>query len=213
MATIKQGILGGLSGTIGPAVGGSWKGINYIRSLPVSVANPDTTPQRNQRNKFSFAVAMAKALLASWIKPLFDRFAIQQSGYNVWMSENTEKFNPDTGVLTSPPLMAKGTMTPLAVSTCVLDQSSSNAVVTWPTALPDNLSANNDEVYFAILNPTFTQFLYAGNTGAVRSAGTVTINGIQGIVAGQAYRVFLVARNAEGLRISDQFTGLVTAVA
>jgi len=34
MGTFKNGILGGFSGTLGPAVGSSWKGINVIRSRP-----------------------------------------------------------------------------------------------------------------------------------------------------------------------------------
>ena len=31
MGIINQGILGGVSGTVGNVVGGSWKGINYLR--------------------------------------------------------------------------------------------------------------------------------------------------------------------------------------
>lgn len=38
MGTIKQGILGGFSGKVGNVVGASWKGIDYIRSLPSSVS-------------------------------------------------------------------------------------------------------------------------------------------------------------------------------
>lgn len=37
MGTIKQGILGGFSGKVGNIVGASWRGIDYIRSMPASV--------------------------------------------------------------------------------------------------------------------------------------------------------------------------------
>jgi hypothetical protein len=30
MAKIKKGILGGFFGSVGPVIGGSWKGISYI---------------------------------------------------------------------------------------------------------------------------------------------------------------------------------------
>ena len=43
MAIISQGILGGISGKIGNVVGGSWKGIDYLRIMPASVANPKNT--------------------------------------------------------------------------------------------------------------------------------------------------------------------------
>ncbi|MDK2788577.1 MAG: hypothetical protein PWP07_1822, partial [Epulopiscium sp.] len=34
MARIKKGILGGVSGRLGNVIGGSWKGVDYLRSLP-----------------------------------------------------------------------------------------------------------------------------------------------------------------------------------
>lgn len=34
MVFINTGILGGFSGAVGPVVGGSWKGINYMKTLP-----------------------------------------------------------------------------------------------------------------------------------------------------------------------------------
>ena len=53
MGKIAQGILGGLSGKVGNVIGGSWKGIDYIRIKPSSVANPRTVGQVNQRTKFT----------------------------------------------------------------------------------------------------------------------------------------------------------------
>ena len=43
MGTIKQGILGGFSGKVGTVIGGSWKGISYMRSQAQSVKNPAQT--------------------------------------------------------------------------------------------------------------------------------------------------------------------------
>ena len=52
MARISQGVYGGISGKLGNTVGASWKGIHYLRILPASVANPNTTKQQGQRQKF-----------------------------------------------------------------------------------------------------------------------------------------------------------------
>lgn len=53
MARISKGILGGFSGTVGPVVGSSWKGIAVMKSRPVYkrvvIATPD---QLNQRGLF-----------------------------------------------------------------------------------------------------------------------------------------------------------------
>jgi hypothetical protein len=40
MGKINQGILGGFSGKVGSVVGGSWKGISYMRGKAVSTKNP-----------------------------------------------------------------------------------------------------------------------------------------------------------------------------
>jgi len=41
MGKINQGILGGFSGKVGNVIGGNWKGIDYMRVKPASVANPN----------------------------------------------------------------------------------------------------------------------------------------------------------------------------
>lgn len=48
MGKINQGILGGFSGKVGNVIGGNWKGIDYMRVKPASVANPQTEGQVNQ---------------------------------------------------------------------------------------------------------------------------------------------------------------------
>lgn len=58
MGKIKKGILGGFSGKTGTVVGGSWKGIDYMRSLATSVANPKTSAQVTVRSNFSTLVSI-----------------------------------------------------------------------------------------------------------------------------------------------------------
>ena len=58
MGKIKKGILGGFSGKTGTVVGGSWKGIDYMRSLATSVANPKTSAQVTVRTNFSALVSI-----------------------------------------------------------------------------------------------------------------------------------------------------------
>lgn len=53
MGKIKKGILGGFSGRVGNIIGGSWKGIDYMRSEATSIANPRTTKQVEVRDNFS----------------------------------------------------------------------------------------------------------------------------------------------------------------
>lgn len=93
MGTIKQGILGGFSGKVGPVVGSSWKGIAVIKTKPLSVANPKTAGQVTQRDKFTNVVEDARTILTETIKPLWDRFAQKMSGYNAFVQENIQFYS------------------------------------------------------------------------------------------------------------------------
>lgn len=85
MGKIAQGILGGLSGKVGNIVGGSWKGIDYIRIKPSSVANPRTEGQVNQRNKFTITLEYLQAT-SDFIKIGYKSFAVKKTEFNAAMS-------------------------------------------------------------------------------------------------------------------------------
>lgn len=202
MARINQGILGGLSGKIANVVGGAWKGINYLRSLPVSVSNPRTTPQVAQRNKMTTAVRLSKQILAGFIKPLWDRFAIKQSGYNAWVSENIDNMD-DTGIVsTSLAIMSKGVMTAVTPATASYSEAANDIVLTWPTALPDSQSADTDIAYIAVYDEFAQVFNVGKSTGVARSAGTATVELDTVISAGNVGIVYLVFKNVEGTKVS-----------
>lgn len=62
MGTIKKGILGGFSGTVGTVVGANWRGMDVIRSRP-KASNSNPTPQQlMQREKFALAIRFQNAL-------------------------------------------------------------------------------------------------------------------------------------------------------
>lgn len=98
MAIINQGILGGVSKRIGNVVGASWKGIPVIRIYQPNVANPNTTAQRKQRSDFKLLAHYGSELLATLIKPFWDRFSIRQSGFNAFIQ--AQKLVPGPGLET-----------------------------------------------------------------------------------------------------------------
>jgi hypothetical protein len=55
MAKLKNGILGAISGKLGPVTGGTWKGIPYLRMNPEPGANSQRSPgQLANQSKFKF---------------------------------------------------------------------------------------------------------------------------------------------------------------
>ncbi|MCF8363527.1 MAG: DUF6266 family protein [Prolixibacteraceae bacterium] len=93
MGKISQGILGGVSGTVGNVVGGSWKGINYLRVKAQHFQDAKTEGQVGQRAKFGACVALAKSLLDNIIKPIWDKRAKKMSGYNLFVKSNINQFD------------------------------------------------------------------------------------------------------------------------
>ena len=85
MGTIKKGILGGFSGKVGSVVGGTWKGITYMRSLPSTVKNPRTEKQMSQRSKFALTVQFLKPI-HPYLRVGFRGFAGGQTAFNAAMS-------------------------------------------------------------------------------------------------------------------------------
>ena len=87
MGIIKQGITGGFSGMAGNVIGGSWKGVAYMRIRPVSVVNPKTDPQLDQRSRFVVTVRFLEPL-TRFLKTGFKNYAIKMSPFNGAMSYN-----------------------------------------------------------------------------------------------------------------------------
>jgi hypothetical protein len=93
MGKISQGILGGFRGKVGTVIGSSWKGIDYMRGIPSSIANPQTEGQVTQRNKFGACVALAKSVIDSIIRPIWNKKAVKMSGINLFTKTNLPVFN------------------------------------------------------------------------------------------------------------------------
>ena len=87
MGIIKQGVIGGFSGMVGNVIGASWKGIAYMRIRPVSVANPKTDAQLDQRMRFTVTLRFLQPL-TQFLKIGFKNYAVKMSPFNNAMSYN-----------------------------------------------------------------------------------------------------------------------------
>ena len=85
MGTIKKGILGGFHGKVGTVVGGSWKGVTYMRGMAPSIRNPRTEGQIRQRDKIRNVSAFLQVMLPV-INVGYKNSAAKQSPYSAAMS-------------------------------------------------------------------------------------------------------------------------------
>jgi len=174
MGKINQGILGGISGKVGPVVGGSWKGINYVRSMPTSVSNPNTVPQQNQRAKFKGAVSMAQALLGAIVQVFWNPIASGMSGFNRFLSKNVDFFSA-AGVLDYPnALPMTGTLLPAPITSLVADASLNTVVAGYTNNGGVGNALGTDTMALIVYNET-QEYWKSVTTGSLRSTGTVSL--------------------------------------
>lgn len=96
MGTIKQGILGDLSGKVGNVVGYHRNGKNHVRVRAEKMKNPRTKEQQAQRGKFTVALAFLKAV-NPFIRIGYRNYAQGRSAYNVAMSYLMKRAVTDRG--------------------------------------------------------------------------------------------------------------------
>ncbi len=81
MGRISQGILGGFQGTVGTVIGGSWKGISYIRGKAASRKASSSPKQLVQRARFKLVSEFLNTI-SSLLKFGFKEFEKQKTGRN-----------------------------------------------------------------------------------------------------------------------------------
>jgi len=210
MAIIKRGILGGFSKKIGNIVGSSWKGIAVMKSLPLTVANPRTTAQVNQRSKFKGCTQFASIILSGVIKPLWDRFAQQKSGFNAWVQRNIINFDDNGGVAIAANLIiSEGKLGNLAGISIVADSVTDQLGISWTGSEANSFNLPTDEVFILVYNNT-TEKLLAYGAISVRSALTVNFQA-QPFSSGNQLVCLFATRAVDGTIVSNTLPITVTA--
>jgi len=210
MGTIKQGILGGFSGKVGNVVGASWKGIDYIRSLPSSVSNPRTPGQVTQRTKFS----MVQSFLTSMIPVIrvgFKKYTGKQTATNAAMSYNLKNGVIGEGSdleLDYPNLLiSRGKLLPAPSPSVSINLN--DIIVEWDNSISGNAS-RTDDVILLIYNKTKGESKYDINM-FIRSTGEAS-TAIPANWNGDTLECYFVFVSEDGKQVSNSvYAGSVDA--
>lgn len=212
MAKIPQGILGGVSGKIGGIVGSSWKGINVIKTKPLSVANPKTVPQVAQRTMFKQCTIFASSILSDFIKPYWDRFAVKMSGYNAFVRKNVELFSGDFPSYAASIVIGDGVMSADVLSAIAPAAGDTDISVSWVVSAQPKFKAGNDlaDHVWCYANGTIA----GTNTGsATREDESCIIELSRPLVEGEVLHGYMVTRRADGTVVSRTSYATTTVTA
>ena len=145
MGKIKQGILGGFNGTVGTVIGGSWKGLAYMRGKAQSIRNPRTEKQMAQRIKFGMAQKFVKVMTA-YLQVGFRNYTQQQTATNAAMSHTVRNCMmgsyPDFSIDPSKVLVSSGSLMPGRF--CTVKLADNTATFAWEDN-SDESHANIDD--------------------------------------------------------------------
>ena len=159
MGTINQGILGGFSGKVGTVIGGSWKGINYMRGKAASISNPQTEAQLDQRARFGAALKFLQPLTA-FLRVGFKNYAVRMTAFNSAMSYNLNNAltgtYPDYSIDYASALVSRGSL-PGALNPEISSTAASVIDFTWDDNSTDSNATTDDKVLLVVYNPAKQQ--------------------------------------------------------
>lgn len=167
MGTIKKGILGGVSGSVGNVVGANWKGIDYLRIKPSDVSNPNTNLQSTQRLKFATVLRFLQPM-TEFIRVGFRGYAQKMSAFNAAFSYNYHHAltgdYPDFGIEYADALVSRGNL-PGAVNPACASDVAGKITFTWSNNSGSNMAEDTDTVLAVVFNPETNKAAYVLNAG------------------------------------------------
>lgn len=205
MGVLKQGILGGFSGKVANIIGTSWKGISVIKAMPLSVANPKTASQVAQRALFKNCSLFGVIILATILKPLWDRFAIKMSGFNAFVRENIDLFGNTLPIPPDQMVISKGKMQKTDIASFTAADVEEDVTITWANDAGSGYKLATDVAYIVVFNIQSGDIVGFDGTGTavLRSSTTVTITLPTTVNAGEVLHAYLAFKRADGTIVSN----------
>ena len=192
-----------LRGQYTNVVGARWKGIDYIRAKPQSVANPRTLLQVNQRTKFALVLRFLQPNL-NFIKIGYKNYAVKKSQFNSAMSFILNNaiigVSPDFEIDYSLALLSRGNLA--GALNPVFDLTTPGQVqFSWDDNSTDGNALATDKVMVVAYNPLKGESVYL-TEGATRADLSQTVI-IPNSYAGDDLQLFISFMNAEETQLSN----------
>lgn len=210
MARLKSGIIDQLSGSIGPVVGATWRGIPYIRTKPTkrSKKKKSSDAQAATRIRFGLAVKILR-----YMRPIvelgFCDDAIEKTGMNAAISYVMKhaiagEF-PDFSIAFDHVLISRGKLPNVEQVTVVAD-APETLRFNWTNNEGIGKATGDDKVLLVAYNEEHEGVVY--NIGANRHAGTDILE--MGDFSGHTIHTWISFISADGRDVANSiYTGTV----
>ncbi|MCL2728360.1 MAG: DUF6266 family protein [Bacteroidales bacterium] len=178
MGKIRKGILGGFSGKVGTVVGASWRGIAYMRSLPLKVRNPRTQPQLEQRSKFALTLDFLKPI-TGLLRIGWKLYSHKQSPFNAAISYTIANAitgsYPSYAINPSKVMISRGALSPAVDAAATAASSGGSIYFDWVDNSGSSTAKVTDKALVAVINPTKSEAVF-DTAGATRTDASQSVN-------------------------------------
>ena len=175
MGTYKKGILGAFSGKVGTVVGSSWRGVDYIKSLPKASNKLPTDLQLIQRARFGMVTGFLKPI-GALLNLGYKSQAVNQTGYNAASAQVMKDAiigeYPDLAIDYPKVQVSYGNL--VGAWSTVLSSPASAITFSWMENSTSGNAKPTDQVILLVYNPEKAIFVYT-TAGADRSTLADTI--------------------------------------
>lgn len=211
MAVGQNLLFGRMKNKIGGIVTSTWKGINVIKSKPLTVANPRTDAQTAQRAAMILVMSIARAI-SSAINFGFKEQAVYKSAFNAFVGYTLRNAvdtsaPPAATLVAADVLVAQGTISSTAIDTAAGSAGTDDMTVTYSNAANSPGQSNSDKALTVAYNVTQDLWMVGTSDGNERLDGTTDVSFPDGfLVAGNTVRVYLFFYNLTSRKASDSTT-------
>ena len=207
MGRIKKGILGGFSGKVGSVVGASWRGIDYIRSLPKISTKPPTPAQQGQRWKLSLFRGFLLVIpeLVEKLYQNYSEYTAMNAAQSYNMKEATTGNSPEFEIHFPNFLYSRGVLQGAGgVKAVSLEPASVN--FSWSNDFFAPLCAASDEVVIIVYSPVAKKLAFLENAGTRQDQGAKII--VPASFSGSTVHCYLSLYSADkNLASTNQYLG------
>ena len=209
MGTINKGILGGFSGKVGTVVGGSWKGIQYMRSQPNRRSFNPSQKQLEQQAKFALIMHFLQPM-AGLLNITFRNFAVKMTGINNALGYNIQAAitgnYPAYDIDYTMALVSRGDL-PNALAPAVTSGAASMLTFSWTDNTGAGIAKATDQAVLVAYCPSMKLAVYT-TAGGMRSAVTGDLDASP--FSGLAVETWLAFISENGQKVATSiFTGEV----
>lgn len=161
MATYNKGILGVFSGKVGTVIGSSWKGIDYMRSLPKAGTRTPSEKQVVQQAKFAMVTRFFKSikdLIAVGYKDVKGSITPYNEVVSYHLKETVNGDYPDFEINYPKMIFSRGQL-PGVARPSLTANSGATFTLTWEDNSTANLASGNDRAIILAYQPASKEFV------------------------------------------------------